>query len=119
MGSSQPFIPVLKDIPHPSRGLSSSIWAPQPHPTEVSWQKAITSFSQSAEDKSRMRPDDKRGPAFTAQDRNEDVFGPIDFLCADNKKDVGAIGDGRKRASPDTVNNVNSIFCILFVDVGS
>ena len=91
----------------------------QPHPTEVSWQKAITSFSQSAEDKSRMRPDDKRGPAFTAQDRNEDVFGPIDFLCADNKKDVGAIGDGRKRASPDTVNNVNSIFCILFVDVGS
>ncbi|KAH8990207.1 ARM repeat-containing protein [Lactarius hatsudake] len=85
MGSSQPFIPVLKDIPHPSRSLSSSIWAPQPHPTEASWQKAITSFSQSAEDKPRTRPDDKR-----------------DFLCADNKKDVGAIGDGRKRASPDT-----------------
>jgi pumilio RNA-binding family len=50
-----------------------------------------------------MRPDDKRGPTFAAPDRNEDVFGPIDFLCADNKKDVGAIGDGRKRASPDTV----------------
>ncbi|KAI9454130.1 hypothetical protein BJY52DRAFT_771484 [Lactarius psammicola] len=101
----RPFIPVLKDIPHPSRGLSSSIWAPQPHPTEASWQKAITSFSQTAEDKSRMRPDDKRGTAFTAPDRDEDVFGPIDFLCGDNKKDVGAIGDGRKRASPDTVNN--------------
>ena len=119
MGSSQPFIPVLKDIPHPSRGLSSSIWAPQPHPTEASWQKAITSFSQSAEDKPRMRPDDKRGPTFAAPNRNMDVFGPIDFLSADNKKDVGAIGDGRKRASPDTVNNVNSIFCIMFVDVGS
>ncbi|KAN0134330.1 Armadillo-type fold [Lactarius tabidus] len=105
MGSSQPFIPVLKDIPPPSRGLSSSIWAPQPHPTEASWQKAITSFSQTAEDKSMIRPDDRRGPTFTAPDRNEDVFGPIDFLCADNKKDVGAIGDGRKRASPDTVND--------------
>ena len=116
MGSSQPFIPVLKDIPHPSRGLSTSIWAPQPHPTEASWQKAITSFSQSAEDKSRLRPDDRRGPTFVAPDRNEDVFSPIDFLCADSKKDVGAIGDGRKRASPDTVNNVHSM---LFVNVGS
>lgn len=52
-----------------------------------------------------MKPDDRRGPAFTAPDRNEDVFGPIDFLCAHNKKGVGAVGDGRKRASPDTVNN--------------
>lgn len=118
MGSSQPFIPVLKDIAPPSRGLSSSIWAPQPHPTEASWQKAITSFSQTAEDKSVMRPDDRRGPTFTVPGRNEDVFGPIDFLGADNKKDVGAIGDGRKRASPDTVNNVNYIL-FIFVDVGS
>jgi len=60
-----------------------------------------------------MRPDDKRGHTFAAPDRDEDVFGPIDFLCADNKKDVGAIGDGRKRASPDTVDDVNSIFCML------
>jgi hypothetical protein len=108
MGSSQPFIPVLKDIPPPSRGLSSSIWAPQPHPTDTSWQQAITSFSQCAEeDKVTVKPDNRRGPTFRAPDRDEDVFGPIDFLRADHKKDVGAIGDGRKKASPDAVNNVN------------
>ncbi|KAI0308339.1 ARM repeat-containing protein [Multifurca ochricompacta] len=106
MGSSQPFIPVLKDIVPPSRSLSSSIWAPQPHPTEASWQQAITSFSQNAEeDKARVRPDDRRGPTFGESARDEDVFGPIDFLRVDHKKDVGAIGDGRKKASPDTVNN--------------
>jgi hypothetical protein len=109
MGSSQPFIPVLKDIPPPSRGLSSSIWAPQPLPTDASWQQAITSFSQSAEeDKGTVKPDNRRGPTFRAPDRDEDVFGPIDFLRADHKKDVGAIGDGRKKTSPDAVNNVNS-----------
>ncbi|KAH9965138.1 ARM repeat-containing protein [Lactifluus volemus] len=108
MGSSQPFIPVLKDIPPPSRGLSSSIWAPQPHPTDASWQQAITSFSQSAEDdKAIVKPDNRRGPPFRlgAPDRDEDVFGPIDFLRADHKKDVGAIGDGRKKTSPDALNN--------------
>ena len=110
MGSSQPFIPVLKDILPPSRGLSASIWAPQPHPTEASWQQAITSFSQTAgEEKARTRSDDRRGPTtFSAPDRrDEDVFGPIDFFRTDHKKDVGAIGDGRKKASPDTVNNVS------------
>ncbi|KAI0248380.1 armadillo-type protein [Lactifluus subvellereus] len=106
MGSSQPFIPVLKDIPPPSRGLSSSIWAPQPHPTEASWQQAITSFSQSAEEeKVTVKPDNRRGPPPRAPVRDEDVFGPIDFLRADHKKDVGAIGDGRKKTSPDAVNN--------------
>ena len=108
MGSSQPFIPVLKDIPPPSRGLSSSIWAPQPHPTEASWQQAITSFSQSAEEKVRSMPDDRRGPAFGRPDRDGDVFGPVDFFQADHKKNVGAIGDGRKKTSPDPVNNVGS-----------
>ncbi|KAH9964180.1 armadillo-type protein [Russula dissimulans] len=106
MGSSQPFFPVLKDIPPPSRSLSSSIWAPQPHPTEASWQQAITSFSQSAEaEKVRAKPDDRRGPPFGAPNTDEDVFGPIDFFRADQKKDVGAIGDGRKKNSPDAVNN--------------
>jgi pumilio RNA-binding family len=60
-----------------------------------------------------MRPDDKRGPTFAAPDRNEDVFGPIDFLCVDNKKDVGAIGDGRKRASPDNVNSISFVFVMV------
>lgn len=110
MGSSQPFIPVLKDIPPPSRALSSSIWAPQPQPTEVSWQQAITSFSQSAEEeKVRARPDDRRGPTFAAPNKGEDVFGPIDFFRTDHKKDVGAIGDGRKKASPDLVENVKRL----------
>ena len=112
MGSSQPFIPVLKDIPPPSRSLSSSIWAPQPQPTEASWQQAITTFSQSAEEeKVRARSDDRRAPpTFSVPDsRGEDVFGPIDFFRADHKKDVGAIGDGRKKASPVAVNNVNCL----------
>ncbi|KAI0275294.1 armadillo-type protein [Gloeopeniophorella convolvens] len=106
MASSQSFIPTLKDAPPPSRGLSSSIWAPQPHPNEASWQQAITSFSQSAnDDKVRGRPDDRRAPPFATRDRVEDVFGPVGFLHSESKKDVGAIGDGRKKTSPDTVNN--------------
>src|SRR5712671_5404566 len=115
MGSSQPFFPVLKDIPPPSRSLSSSIWAPQPHPTEASWQQAITSFSQSAEEeKVRTKPDDRRGPPFQigAPNKDEDVFGPIDFFRVDHKKDVGAIGDGRKKTSPDAVNNVKLFFVV-------
>jgi pumilio RNA-binding family len=126
MASSQPFIPVLKDILPPSRSLSSSIWAPQPQPTEVSWQQALTCFSQSAEEeKFRARSDDRRGPTtFSATDnRGEDVFGPIDFFRADHKKDVGAIGDGRKKASPDTVKNVNRLIryscCMRTVDLRS
>jgi pumilio RNA-binding family len=112
MGSSHPFIPVLKDIPPPSRSLLSSIWAPQPHPTEASWQQAITSFSQTAEEeKVRSKPDDRRGltSTFGRPDRNKDAFGPVDFFQgADHKKNVGAIGDGRKKTSPDAVNNVGS-----------
>lgn len=111
MGPSQPFIPFLKDIAPPSRSLSSSIWAPQPHHTEASWQQAITSFSQSAEEeKVRPKPDDRRGPTVGRPNRDEDVFGPIDFLQADHKKSVGAIGDGRKKTSPDAVDNVGSSY---------
>ncbi|KAI0295021.1 armadillo-type protein [Russula brevipes] len=106
MGSSQPFIPVLKDIPPPSRGLSSSIWAPQPHPTEASWQQAINSFSQSAEgERVRVKLDDRRGSTFEASERDEDVFGPINFLRTDHPKGVGAIGDGRKKTSPVAVDD--------------
>jgi len=109
MGSCQQFLPVLKDIPPPSRGLSSSIWAPQPHPTEASWQQAITSFSQNAEEeKGRSKPDDRRGLTLGRPERGEDVFGPGDFFQADHKKNIGAIGDGRKKTSPDAVNNVGS-----------
>ncbi|KAI0066409.1 ARM repeat-containing protein [Artomyces pyxidatus] len=105
MGSparSQSFFPSLKDHPAPSRSLSSSIWAPQPQPNETTWPRAIASFSRAADDdKGRTRVDPLRPSPFQKQPSSEDVFGPVGFLGNAHKRDVGAIGDGRKKSSPD------------------
>ncbi|KAF5385368.1 hypothetical protein D9615_000926 [Tricholomella constricta] len=74
--------------------LAASIWAPQPQPSEATWPKTLDSFSRVAE----QREFDMREPAIV---RREDVFGPVPTQVSVKPKDIGAIGDGRKKNSPD------------------
>ena len=99
-----PFVPLFDTLPS-SRSSAASIWAPQPQPSENTWSKAIDSFSRSNfgggpplhADPRRSAP--LRSSSFPAQGNGEDIFGPLGFEmhC---RRDVGAIGDGRKRLSP-------------------
>lgn len=81
---SQSYHPFLKNVEDcPSRSLNASIWAPQPQPNE-SWPRTIASFSRAAED-----------------DKQKNAFGPVGFIGSCHKKDIGAIGDGRRKNSSD------------------
>lgn len=87
------------DLPAQSRGTSSSIWAPQPQPSETAWSKAIDSFTRVNSIGISTRPDARRASSFPSVHGNEDVFGPVG-LNGHLRKNVGAIGDGRKKGSP-------------------
>ncbi|KAF9461903.1 armadillo-type protein [Collybia nuda] len=85
--------------PPPSRsrqpqGTAASIWAPQPQPSESTWPQTLDSFSRVAEREfySSGCGDQARYPVV----RREDVFGPVP-----PPRDIGAIGDGRKKNSPE------------------
>lgn len=100
--ASQPFAPLFDPVPSRLPGgapLSASIWAPQPLPSENTWSRAIDSINRVNEDL-RIDPSFRRAPSHLANQFNEDVFGPVGFM-GNNRRAVGAIGDGRKRASPD------------------
>lgn len=73
-----------------SSGLASSIWAPQPQPSDKTWPRKLDSFSRTAED-------------YMRDDSRYDVFGPqlaLNQAGSRLTRDIGAIGDGRKRISP-------------------
>jgi hypothetical protein len=76
--------------PQPALGTAASIWAPQPQPSDTTWPRTLDSFSRVAEREveRHIRPQ----PLV----RREDVFGPE----PSRSRDVGAIGDGRKKNSP-------------------
>lgn len=87
--------------PRQPLGVAASIWAPQPQPSETTWPKTLDSFSRVAEREFDLRT------CFEPVVRREDVFGPV----VARPKDVGAIGDGRKKNSPvldDTVSGFTS-----------
>ncbi|OJT09567.1 Meiotic coiled-coil protein 2 [Trametes pubescens] len=99
--TSQPFVPLFDPLPS-SRSSASSIWAPQPQPSDVAWSKAIDSFTRvnfGGGAPGALRPDSHRSSSFPAPNAGEDVFGPIG-LDGQRRQCVGAIGDGRKRTSP-------------------
>ncbi|RPD82853.1 ARM repeat-containing protein [Lentinus tigrinus ALCF2SS1-7] len=100
--SSQPFVPLFDPLPS-SRTSASSIWAPQPLPSDTAWTKAIDSFSRSSFSGAPMpvgmRPTAHRSSSYPTPQNNEDVFGPVGFDLQ-RRRDVGAIGDGRKKLSP-------------------
>ncbi|KAJ4477458.1 pumilio-family RNA binding repeat protein [Lentinula aciculospora] len=85
----------------PGAGSLASIWAPQPQPSDSTWPKALDSFSRVVESETQLAAHTENqhhpsvpGPVVT----REDVFGPSppkDMVF------VGAIGDGRKKVTPD------------------
>lgn len=97
--NSQQYISCYDTSPPRSRepsGISASIWAPQPQPSGITWPKALDSFSRVVERESEMQnhPDNRNATNMPIVSR-EDVFG----------RHIGAIGDGRKKNSPDYDDN--------------
>ncbi|KAF5376188.1 hypothetical protein D9757_009300 [Collybiopsis confluens] len=78
-------------------GSLASIWAPQPQPSDVTWPKALDSFSREP-DLTIKRPELPHLSSMPGLISHEDVFGskPIKDGIS-----VGAIGDGRKKVTPD------------------
>ncbi|KAI8990498.1 ARM repeat-containing protein [Trametes punicea] len=96
--SSQPFVSLFDPLPS-SRTSAASIWAPQPQPSDVTWSKAIDSFSRAnfGGASGTSRPDPHHSSSFPAP--GEDVFGPVG-LEGQRRQGVGVVGDGRKKTSP-------------------
>lgn len=107
---SQQYLSVYDPIPPRSRqssGLLGSIWAPQPQPSDATWPKALDSFSRAAELQSELYPlFENRNPTIQPIVSREDVFGPTQKAT----REIGAIGDGRKKNSPDHDDTV----CVPF-----
>lgn len=105
----QPFRPFADDYSPPrSRTTAASIWAPQPRQLDVTWPNAMDAF-----------PRDPENPAFRLHRglrsfnpifSSEDVFGPVGLVGPPRKRDIGAIGDGRKRQSPELDDNARPMF---------
>ncbi|KAF8640907.1 hypothetical protein AX17_000555 [Amanita inopinata Kibby_2008] len=91
--------------PRQPSGISASIWAPQPQPSDSGWPRTLDSFSRVAErDFEVFHSQEHRNPNSLPLISREDVFGPSSNLTNARSRDVGAIGDGRKKNSPDFDN---------------
>ncbi|KAG8219228.1 armadillo-type protein [Butyriboletus roseoflavus] len=98
--SAQSFRPFADDYSPPrSRTTAASIWAPQPQQLDSTWPNAMDPFSRDTEKTAFRLQRGLRGfhPVFGS----EDVFGPVGLVAPPRKRDIGAIGDGRKRQSPE------------------
>ena len=105
--TSRPFDPFF-DMPLPGdRSVHSSIWAPQPQPSETTWSKAIDSFTRVDSNGHPLRPDPRRTSSFPSN--YEDIFGAHASVDPRTRKNVGAIGDGRKKDSPSLEQTVSRI----------
>ncbi|KAF9225153.1 ARM repeat-containing protein [Gyrodon lividus] len=105
--NKQTFLPFSDDHSPPrSRTTAASIWAPQPQPLESAWPHAIDTFSRDAE-KAVFRSQ-KGLQSFNPTFGGEDVFGPVGIVGPPRKRDIGAIGDGRKRHSPEFEDNASA-----------
>ncbi|KAF7784924.1 hypothetical protein Agabi119p4_1089 [Agaricus bisporus var. burnettii] len=83
-------------------GLAASIWAPQPQPSESTWPRALDSFSRIS-DGDMINFNGLNGhqkPLNLPLISREDVFGSLSSMTP-SSKDIGAIGDGRKKNSPE------------------
>ncbi|KAI0095171.1 armadillo-type protein [Irpex rosettiformis] len=103
--ASQSFVPLFESGRRPPPGLSSSIWAPQPQPSDTTWSKAIESISRVHEDhlKEPARPEFRRALSNPTNRNCEDLFDAVGLVStgSQDKRAIGAIGDGRKRSTPD------------------
>lgn len=99
------------DHPPPSRQqAASSIWAPQPQLTETAWSRAIDSINR-ADPSAQIRPEAHRASSYPSGQSTEDIFGPMGPSPPMNKKDIGAIGDGRKKSIPD----MDPMVCLFII----
>lgn len=97
---STPFLPFADDYSPPrSRTTAASIWAPQPQQLDSTWPHAMDPLSRDAENPALRLQRGLRG--FNPSFGSEDVFGPVGLVGPPRKRDIGAIGDGRKRQSPE------------------
>ncbi|KAF9478901.1 ARM repeat-containing protein [Pholiota conissans] len=101
---AQHFINTYDPNPPRSRqssGLLGSIWAPQPQPSDTTWPRTLDSFSRVAEKESE--PAARNGTLQQHIVSREDVFGPPQppQNQRTSGREIGAIGDGRKKNSPD------------------
>ncbi|KAG2052679.1 ARM repeat-containing protein [Suillus hirtellus] len=100
--NAQSFISFSHEYSPPrSRTTAASIWAPQPQLLDSTWPKAIDSFSRDAEKELQRSGCVPYGRNFVSGNGSEDVFGPVGLVGMPRKRDIGAIGDGRKKQSPD------------------
>lgn len=119
--NAQSFLPFSDEYSPPrSRTTAASIWAPQPQQLDSTWPNAIDTFSRDAE-KAAFGP--QRGlRGFNPMFGSEDVFGPVGLVGPPRKRDIGAIGDGRKRQSPeldDDARLISRFFRRIYSPFGS
>lgn len=107
--NAQSFVPFANDYSPPrSRTTAGSIWAPQPQPLESAWPNAIDNFSRDVEKAALATNRPQNGlQGFNPTFASEDVFGPVGLVGPPRKRDIGAIGDGRKRQSPEFEDNAS------------
>ncbi|KAM6498886.1 Armadillo-type fold [Amanita muscaria] len=92
--------------PRQPAGISASIWAPQPQPSDNTWPRTLDSFSRVADrDTENFQPQEAKNPNSVPLISREDIFGLSSSLNNARPKDVGAIGDGRKKNTPDFANS--------------
>lgn len=98
----------------PARHTGSSIWAPQPQPSDTTWSKAIDSITRAEGSLTidTSLTDVRRSAPRSPGRGGEDVFGPVGLVGHPCKKDVGAIGDGRKKNASDFDAVVSHIFIL-------
>ena len=96
--------------PRQPAGISASIWAPQPQPSDSTWPKTLDSFSRIMDrGAENFQTQEVKNPNSVPLISREDIFGPSGNLNHARPKDVGAIGDGRKKNSPDFDNSVGIV----------
>ncbi|KAI0079533.1 ARM repeat-containing protein [Panus rudis PR-1116 ss-1] len=98
---AQAFAPVV-EASSPSRDSASSIWAPQPQVTAPSWSRPaeVSADIDLSYCPTSGRPEPQRSSSYPSKSV-EDVFGPLGSSDHLLRKDVGAIGDGRKKSVPE------------------
>lgn len=98
--SAQSFLPFADDYSPPrSRTTAASIWAPQPQQVDSTWPNTTDSFPRDAEKTVFRTQRGLRG--LNTLFGSQDVFGTVGLLGPPRKRDIGAIGDGRKRQTPE------------------
>src|ERR1700722_742145 len=113
----QPLFSLYNDQSPPRprhHSTASSIWAPQPQPSETTWPRAIDTFSDFAENRFNPQSRQSAAPASVDPAKNvsgkEDGLGPFGFFNPRRSKEFGAIGDGRKKNSVEFDDGVCSFF---------